>query len=221
MADTAEATRPAGTARAARMPAPGGVQDGAPLWTRPARGRHRRPRPRRALVAVGGLALAAGALSLVRPAHDPLGGGTGSAEAGPRGSGTADGPAGGTTATVVPAPPTGAASATAVMGGAGPTPTSGATVVPPPTAGTPSPSRPADPATARTGIPEAPADPVTPKPPAPSRPPAASSAPRPAPGRSTHAPAPAPDPRPDGPGLCVPLIGLCVDPLAGLPRPGG
>jgi hypothetical protein len=47
-----------------------------PVLDRP-RGRHRKPRPRRTLFAVGGLALAAGALSLLRMTPQPTGGGTG------------------------------------------------------------------------------------------------------------------------------------------------
>ena len=47
------------------------------------RGRHRRPRPRKLLFAVGGLALAAGALSLVRVAPDSGSAGLGTTEADP------------------------------------------------------------------------------------------------------------------------------------------
>ncbi|TLS41030.1 hypothetical protein FE633_38160, partial [Streptomyces montanus] len=50
---------------------------------RPPRGRHRKPRPRRALFAVGGLALAAGALTLLRPAAGPPGGGVTAADSDP------------------------------------------------------------------------------------------------------------------------------------------
>ncbi|MET8226191.1 hypothetical protein [Streptomyces sp. NPDC005301] len=222
MTDTAQATASPDTARTAPPPGAKEAQDRLVSWTRPVRGRHRRPRPRRTLVAVGGLALAAGALSLVRLTPDPLGGGGERTEAGPHGSGAASGPADNAAATVEPVPTAGSAtpSATGVMGGAGATPTSGATVVPTsPTSptGTPMQSRPVDPAAGRTGIPEAPADPVTSAPPAPSRPPTTSAAPRPAPSHSTRAP----DPGPDDPGLCVPVIGLCVDPLARVPRPGG
>ncbi|NGO49097.1 hypothetical protein [Streptomyces ureilyticus] len=45
-----------------------------PCRTERPRGRHRKPRPRRMLMAVGGLALAAGALSLMRLAPEPPGG---------------------------------------------------------------------------------------------------------------------------------------------------
>ncbi|MGQ4425417.1 hypothetical protein ACN6LL_008214, partial [Streptomyces violaceoruber] len=48
-------------------------------WGR--RGRHRRPRPRKVLLAAGGLALAAGALSVVRLLPGP-GGDTGGVRAG-------------------------------------------------------------------------------------------------------------------------------------------
>ncbi|MGW7264080.1 hypothetical protein [Streptomyces sp. NPDC054842] len=219
MTETAEATPPPDTAPTAPPTGGEAPRDRLAPWTRPVRGRHRRPRPRRTLVAVGGLALAAGALSLVRLTPDPLGGGAGRVEAGPHGTGAASDPAGNAAATVEPTPTTGTAapSASTVMGGAGATPTSGATAVPTSATGTPPPSRPVDPAAGRTGIPEGPADPVTSAPPAPSRPPATSAAPRPAPSRSTRAP----DPGPDDPGLCVPVIGLCVDPLARVPRPVG
>ncbi|MDX5568842.1 hypothetical protein PYK79_43700, partial [Streptomyces sp. ID05-04B] len=56
-----------------------------PAWVPRARGRHRRPRPRKVLFAVGGLALAAGVLSLLRPTPDTGGAGAlGTAEAEPR-----------------------------------------------------------------------------------------------------------------------------------------
>src|SRR5690349_20801821 len=56
---------------------------GGGLWVPRPRGRHRRPRPRKVLFAAGGLALAAGVLSLVRLSPDPGGaGGPGTAEAG-------------------------------------------------------------------------------------------------------------------------------------------
>ena len=62
------------------------VPDAVPQRLFGSRGRHRRPRPRKILLAVGGLAVAAGALSLVRMAPEGAlgGGGLGTAEAEPR-----------------------------------------------------------------------------------------------------------------------------------------
>ncbi|MEU3248540.1 hypothetical protein, partial [Streptomyces sp. NPDC006875] len=79
-----------------RAPRPGGATETAPpAFPRTGRGRHRRPpRPRRALFAVGGLALAAGALSLARLAPDGVTGGGGGAEAEPRPGVAGDGPLG-------------------------------------------------------------------------------------------------------------------------------
>ncbi|MER6045045.1 hypothetical protein ABT136_30575, partial [Streptomyces sp. NPDC001856] len=54
------------------------------LWPPGGRGRHRRPRPRKVLLVAGGLALAAGALSLVRLTPDSPVPGIGTAEADPR-----------------------------------------------------------------------------------------------------------------------------------------
>ncbi|MFJ6554249.1 hypothetical protein ACIQNT_18680 [Streptomyces luteogriseus] len=59
-----------------------GPAEAAPFHPR-ARGRHRKPRPRKVLLAAGGLAVAAGALSLLRLASGP-GTDAGSVEAGPR-----------------------------------------------------------------------------------------------------------------------------------------
>src|SRR3954449_7641693 len=96
------------------------------------RGRHRRPRPRRIVFAVGGLALAAGALSLVRAGHEPGAGGAGRAEAEPRqdadqGAGT--GRSGNAVATVEAVPRV-SPSATSVMGRTGATPASGLVPLP-------------------------------------------------------------------------------------------
>lgn len=65
-----------------------------PALARP-RGRHRKPRPRRILFAVGGLALAAGALSLLRMAPQPTGGDTGveATDIDPSAAGSTDNPA--------------------------------------------------------------------------------------------------------------------------------
>ena len=61
-----------------------------PPLPRTPRGRHRRPRPRKVLFAVGGLAVAAGVLSLVRMVPEGGVGTPGTAEAEPRLDPTAD-----------------------------------------------------------------------------------------------------------------------------------
>ena len=185
------------------------------------RGRHRRPRPRKVLFAVGGLALAAGALSLVRMAPESEVGGLGTAEADPRqdpGPGTARS---GNATTTVEAVPRVSGSAASVLGGVSTTPTAGARGLPLPATTT----SPADPAPAPTGgtttIPEAPNAPTattTVRPPGTTAP-----APRPPPaptaGGTTPAPAPQPShPHGHGPGLCVPVVGLCVGTLTGTDR---
>ncbi|MFF1815157.1 hypothetical protein ACFVXW_39755 [Streptomyces sp. NPDC058251] len=184
-----------------------------PLWPRPVRGRHRRPRPRRVVFAVGGLALAAGVLSFVRMTPESVIGGGGSAEAEPTGASVTD--TAGNAVTTVEAVPSAAhpvaARATSVLGGASATPTSGVSLVPTPPAPTtaapgaiPSPhgSGPAAGPPDTTGIPTAP---LTTPPPAASTP----AAPRPTPSATTHAPTPRPEP----PVVCVPIVGICVDDL--------
>ncbi|MFF8094155.1 hypothetical protein [Streptomyces sp. NPDC016675] len=110
-------------------------------YERSRRGRHRRPRPRGAMVAAGGLALAAGTLGLVRLLAEPGGDdvhGFG-AEAGPR---VETDRAGGTAADrTSPAastagPPRVSPSATSAMGGLGAFPAPG--LIPGPVGGTPS-----------------------------------------------------------------------------------
>ncbi|MGV9450768.1 hypothetical protein [Streptomyces sp. NPDC003635] len=181
------------------------------------RGRHRRPRPRKALLAAGGLALAAGALSLVRLTPESGLGGLGAPEAEPWADGDTDtGPSGtdratNAAATVGPVPRV-SPSATSAMGGLTTTPTASATLVPTPSATTAAP--PPDPGT--TTIPQAPNTPA-PQPPrttSPSTPQPPAAAPTPAPSRPAEPPSPQPSPSPtDRPGVCVPIIGLCVDPL--------
>ena len=188
----------------------------APLPKTP-RGRHRRPRPRKVLLAVGGLAVAAGVLSLVRLTPESGVGGLGTAEAEPRpdpGTGATDGtdrPA--NAAATISADPAAFPSATSAMGGVTPTPTTTSGVVPTPYAtSTPNPADP-------TTIPDTTTAATTP--PAPQEPaphPSSTTAPAPAP---THTPTPAPSrtanspaPAPSRPSLCVPIIGLCVDGLA-------
>lgn len=172
------------------------------------RGRHRRPRPRKVLFAVGGLALAAGALSLVRLTPDAGVGGSGTAEAEPRLDPGATGEAATNTAATVAAVPDAGPSATSPMGGAGATLTSSPTSAPTTTAAPsshPTPANPTAPPGATT-IPEAPDTPTpattaaaTTPPPAPQQ--------GPTPNRTTP---PSATPQPAPPGLCVPIIGLCV-----------
>ncbi|MFI1726546.1 hypothetical protein [Streptomyces sp. NPDC020489] len=178
------------------------------------RGRHRRPRPRKVLLAAGGLALAAGALSLVRLASEPgLGGGLGigGTEAEPRLDDPDTGPERATNAAAtVGSAPTPGPSETAALGGVSAAPTAAGIVVPLPSATTWTPA-PADaPPALATTLPDAPNTPApttTPPAPAPS-PPAPQPTPAPTPPQNT------PPPAPQQPaGVCVPVIGLCVGPL--------
>ncbi|MGW3461227.1 hypothetical protein ACWDE9_17280 [Streptomyces olivaceoviridis] len=203
------------------IPAPSGAErDSAPERTPGVRrGRHRKPRPRKVLLAAGGLALAAGVLSLVRAAPDARVGVPGTAEAEPRlgaGGGSADRSAG--AAATLAAAPTALPSATSAMGGRSlaPTPT-GSPVRTAPGAGT------ATTAPGDTAVPTARPS-RTPGPPSgTSRPPApTASAPRPAPATPTPTPTQAPshgpvEPGPRPGGVCVPVIGLCVDDLGDKP----
>jgi hypothetical protein len=169
---------------------------------RTGRGRHRRPRPRKVLFAVGGLALAAGALSLARMAPEAGIGAPVTTEAEPPhdpgiGADRSDNAA----ATVGAVPPHVSPSATSVMGGVSATPTATTHLVSLPAATTTAP--PAAAATVIPGIPDrsAPATTSAPTTAAPQ------PVPTPTPGRTTEPPAPAPS----RPGLCIPIIGLCVD----------
>ncbi|MFD5269986.1 hypothetical protein [Streptomyces sp. NPDC058335] len=179
-----------------------------------ARGRHRRPRPRKALFAAGGFALTVSALSLLRPASDS---GVDTAEAGPRLQPTADtqpetdtGHASDAAATVSWTPePT--STAPAPMGGGGSTAGSGTVPSTSPTSAVRTPSGPYAPRTrppADEGTRTPAATPSSrsraPQPPGPTA--------TPAPGPGTVAPTSGPTSRP---GLCLPIVGLCVDPLAG------
>ncbi|MFI9807855.1 hypothetical protein ACIHEJ_26405 [Streptomyces sp. NPDC052301] len=173
------------------------------------RGRHRKPRPRKVLLAAGGLALAAGVLSLVRIAPDSGVGAPGTAEAEPRldtGGGTTTDRSANTAATVT-ASPTALPSATSVMGGRSPAPTATGSAAPgaPGTRATP-PAGTAVPTTAPPEVPSVPgAPPAPPSTTAPApRPHPTTPAPRPTPTPSHSTPAPGSDQ------LCVPVIGLCV-----------
>ncbi|MFI2759630.1 hypothetical protein ACH5A3_12220 [Streptomyces echinatus] len=200
------------------IPARSGTAPGREPGVR--RGRHRKPRPRKVLLATGGLALAAGVLSLVRVAPDSGVGAPGTAEAESRhdpGGAAAAGPAN-TAATV--AAPTALPSATSAMGGRSLAPTS--TGSPVPTAAADTDAAPpgdtavpaSDPPAVPTGAPDTPAGPPRPTQTA-SAPPQAPATPDPAPAPSRT---PTPDPgtsKPDHGGVCVPVIGLCVDVLGG------
>ncbi|WP_254389762.1 hypothetical protein [Streptomyces sp. AC550_RSS872] len=179
-------------------------QTGARLFG--SRGRHRRPRPRKVLLAAGGLALAAGALSLVRLTPEAEVAGLGAAGTEP----TPDSATSPDTATTTEADtdrsantaatvPTASPSATSAMGGLNATPTTTTIVVP-----TTNPTTPPSPATT-------PADtPAAPRPPAPTEQ-APRPTPTPPPSRPTANP---PTLQPDHPAedsVCVPIIALCVD----------
>ncbi|MET7458266.1 hypothetical protein ABZT03_41855 [Streptomyces sp. NPDC005574] len=189
------------------------------------RGRHRRPRPRKVLLAAGGLALAAGVLSLVRLAPDSGVAGIDSAEAEPSADpGTDAGRSTNAAASLRKAPEV-SPSSTSAMGGLSPSPTPDAGLLP--AAGAPA-SPFTAPATAAaaagadaagpTPEPDSTTIPDTANTPAPTPTPRSPTTTAPA-GRPTHTPAaPAPTratapPAPGAPGLCVPIIGLCVDPL--------
>ncbi|GAA2510051.1 hypothetical protein GCM10010276_65440 [Streptomyces longisporus] len=173
------------------------------------RGRHRRPRPRKLLFAVSGLALAAGALSLVRMAPDSGSAGLGTTEADPGQDPAAGTDQASTAVAAVAAAPRVSPSATYAMGGATTTPTAPSTLVPMQTA-PPSPSLAPTPGSTTIPVtPNTPAATATQQPPATEAPAPRSS---PTPGRTTSPPTP--QPSETEPGLCVPAIGLCVDSLA-------
>ncbi|MFK4545102.1 hypothetical protein RKD29_004698 [Streptomyces tendae] len=206
-------------------------------WGR--RGRHRRPRPRKVLLAAGGLALAAGALSVVRLLPEPGGdvGGFGAgAEPRVEGGGRATAPDRATApASGTVGEPSGAGpSATSAMGGLSGSPGPG--LVPGLEPG-PSASGPAVPLPTATSV-RTPGAPGTggpgagdrdggrergedtgdraPAPQTPTPQPSRSDRPAPPPPPDRGTPPPSdPEPEPDDPGLCVPVIGLCVDLLRG------
>lgn len=168
------------------------------------RGRHRRPRPRKLLFAVSGLALAAGALSLVRMAPDSGSAGLGTTEADPGQDPATDTDRSSKAVAAVEAIPRVSPSATYAMGGAHTEPTTRSTLVPPEEAA-PSANQAATwGATTIPVTPNAPAPTTTQQPPTTTAP---APRPTPTPGRTT----PPPAPQPDEPGLCVPVVGLCVD----------
>ncbi|MEW2613086.1 hypothetical protein AB0937_23380 [Streptomyces sp. NPDC047880] len=197
---------------APRAPAPGAT---GPFTPR-VRGRHRKPRSRKVLLATGGLALAAGALSFLRLSSGP-GAGAGPLEAGSRPDPAATATDGATrTAVTFPAVPDASPSSPTALGGLTPSPvTQGARPSPSTTAGVPVTATTAAPAP--TTIPDAPnAQAPAPSPTASHLGDAPSTASPPAapPSRTAPAPAPAPPEKekpPHDPGLCVPVVGLCVD----------
>ncbi|MFD5630577.1 hypothetical protein [Streptomyces sp. NPDC127072] len=165
---------------------------------------------------MSGLALAAGALGVVRMSPESVVGAMGSPDAEPT-TGTGTDTAGNAAATVGPVPSGRPVSATtpAVMGRESALPPVGVSLAP---TSAPTPTRfvaaPSTPVRVPVrGTPDATGIPAAPAAPAPvptvSRPPAAMTA-APVPSATT----PTADPRPRPPGLCVPVIGLCVDGLA-------
>ncbi|MET9147686.1 hypothetical protein [Streptomyces sp. NPDC004042] len=210
---------------------------GAPFRLPRVRGRHRRPRPRRVLLTAGGLALAAGVLSLVRltpqsAQTSPQAGGPGAAEAAPRAdTGPGGGPGGGSTGAATAASPGAAApgrtgpsvlpTAPLPMGGIGTVAAPGAGAAPSASpagttgAGAAAPAPPPGTTHASGGAPGRPAASAgTPQ--APARPTARPTAPaqqtRPPSPRTTPTSAPPAPPSGGGGGgrLCLPLIKLCV-----------
>jgi hypothetical protein len=167
------------------------------------RGRHRKPRPRRALYAVGGLALAAGALSLLRPGAELPGGGVAASGIAPTAAGstkTPD-PLSADEATVADGTPTARTSPSATAarrGGNGTTPASGSTAAGP-GGPTPSDGTTARPTSAPATTPKAQKQ-LTTTPSAPSG--TLPHTPRP--------PRPTPALDPEHSDLCVPIVGLCV-----------
>lgn len=177
------------------------------------RGRHRRPRPRKVLLAAGGLALAAGALSLVRMSPDSGVSGLGATESDPAPAPGTDAEPDRSTnaaATLTPNAPKATPSATSAMGGLGTAPTTDSIVVP-------------TPARTATTAPHGPGGAPAPTPPSalpgtqtpePSTTTPRATAPAPeTPGRPPTTPPPTQQPQPDDNSVCIPIIGLCVDPL--------
>lgn len=228
-AATRPAPRPVGADRTpagppAADPAPAGGasarlaegEAGGPLRERGGRGRHRKPRPRRALFAVGGLALAAGALSLARMAPESVvGGGSGNTEAEPRhGVATDEALDAAPTVWAVPSAHPASAGPTGAQGGASASPTSGVSPAPAAPSTAASPSATATIPSARASVPVGSVPDTTGIPTAPVVVPSQPhTQPTPTPSPPTHAPAPAPTQNP--PGLCVPIVGICVNDLAG------
>ncbi|GGZ93904.1 hypothetical protein ACFOOM_29485 [Streptomyces echinoruber] len=189
-----------------------GAAGGIRPWPLRVHGRHRRPRSRRLLLPVAaGLAMAAGALSLVRLVPEPGTGGPDAVRVAPHPghSGRPDRPSRAAALPAVPARP--APSTTAMGGSTAPVPDGGRTAAVPPSA---SGTGPGAPHAVPTALPEPPRPPV-PATPAPVPPSPTSRAPRPAPEPtpvpSGTADTPAPPPQePGGLTVCVPIVAVCV-----------
>lgn len=206
MGVTADGAKPAETAPGAETAEPSAYATTAPLFG--SRGRHRRPRPRKALLAAGGLALAVGALSLVRLSPDPDVTTLGAPDADPAADPVTTAPdrtdnAAAALPTTAPGP---SPSTTHPMGGLGTTPTTATIVVP--TANTRATTRP-DGTTGHTPAPHRP----TPTDQAPEPDPAPTPPTTAPPGETTPGPTTPPPDQPTDDTVCVPVIGLCVDSL--------
>lgn len=194
-----------------------------PLTPRPSiprvRGRHRRPRRRKALLAAGGLVLAAGVLSLVRLTPEPGVGGLGGAVEGEPRPDPGDDRSTNAAATVA-AVSEGSPSAIAVLGAPSAIPTPGISLAP--TTSTASAARPSSaPATGGTATTPAPTA-TTPRTPHPSTGAQPTAPPAPEPPAPTAAPTPQQPEQPgDEPVMCVPVVGLCVNPVDAAPGPFG
>lgn len=170
------------------------------------RGRHRKPRPRKVLLAAGGLALAAGAVTLIRLTSAPDGGGPGTGvEAVPRPTTKPLAPTEAPPSTrATPPSPEATPSSPEALGGPHTSPLETPERPSPPrtpSAKTPPPPKTPPPATTRPDTPRTPTEP----------PPDHRKPPPPHPARPTPTPEPEPEPEPSRPpGLCVPIIGLCV-----------
>ncbi|MFE0258287.1 hypothetical protein [Streptomyces sp. NPDC059010] len=196
--ETAQWTTPSAEAANAAETAESSPYAPTPTRLFTPRGRHRRPRPRKVLLAAGGLALAAGALSLVRLTPDPVATDLGATESG-------DTPALDLGTDSVPTPhPKPSPSTTSAMGGLGATPTASTIVVP--TTNTPVTRRREAPApTTPHTPPPTPHSPATTPPPAPPAPPPSDE-------HTTSPPSTEPT-QPAENTVCIPVIALCVDPL--------
>ncbi|MGW3336337.1 hypothetical protein ACWDCL_02485 [Streptomyces sp. NPDC001009] len=171
------------------------------------RGRHRRGR-RVVLLLAGAAVLALAVSSLVRIAPDA---GPGTAEAEPRRPWKLGaGPTPGVSATVVAVPPASPVAEASPSASARPTPsgtvTPGPETVPPPAA------RPSEaPHPAATAAVPRPQGPAHAPPEARTEAPAPAAKPTPAPSSAAPAPTPTPTPTPSKKGVCVPVLGVCLE----------
>ncbi|MEU9332279.1 hypothetical protein AB0D49_03820 [Streptomyces sp. NPDC048290] len=182
-----------------------GAAGGLRLWPLYPTGRHRRPRPRGLVPTVAGLVLAVGALSLVPPEGGTGPGAPRTVQAGP-GTAAPDAPH------AWPGPdPSVTRSARATRA------TAASPETAPPTGGKVTESGPASPRAADPG--GTPGTAPAPGTPQPSTPPAPRPSPTATPPRTPPAPPPPsttpPAEEDDDPGLCVPLLNLCLGGLLG------